>query len=345
MLRYRLALDVGTASLGLVAVLLKEDGTLGEVLFCKVWIFSEPLLPGEKGGVGATKQSHRRTKRLARRVIERRARRLHRIAGLAHLLGLKRESVTAAKGLELPRIRALAATQKISLDDLLRIFLNMSKRRGYSGGFKLGSRPGEVSRGIDKLKAQMDEKGHKTFGQFRWARIQPLKDNPNSLDKSPNSLKFKDDPAGLYVERQMVVDEFNIIWNAQEKHYPFLAEKGIKQQFSDALFFQRPLKSVKGMVGNCLLETNLPRAPLAHPAFQEFRIEKQLADLRWGMGQRAMPLAAPQKNVIRRLLRSQETVSFNSIYSALGEANCMQAHPKSLNMDRASRDVLPPIES
>lgn len=39
-----------------------------------------------------------------------------------------------------------------------------------------------------------------------------------------------------------------------------------------AIFYQRPLKSQKGLVGKCVFEPSKSRAPLSHPLFEEFRM-------------------------------------------------------------------------
>lgn len=38
-----------------------------------------------------------------------------------------------------------------------------------------------------------------------------------------------------------------------------------------AIFFQRPLRSQKGLVGKCTLEPNKARCPISHPSFEEYR--------------------------------------------------------------------------
>jgi CRISPR-associated endonuclease Csn1 len=38
-----------------------------------------------------------------------------------------------------------------------------------------------------------------------------------------------------------------------------------------SIFYKRPLRSQKGLVGKCTLETNKYRAPMSHPAFESFR--------------------------------------------------------------------------
>lgn len=37
------------------------------------------------------------------------------------------------------------------------------------------------------------------------------------------------------------------------------------------IFYKKPLRSQKGLVGKCTLERNKPRCPICHPAFEEFR--------------------------------------------------------------------------
>ena len=92
----------------------------------------------------------------------------------------------------------------------------------------------------------------------------------------------------------MVEHEFNTIWNTQAKHHDILNGthdgKPIREHFYGALFYQRPLKSAADLVAQCGLEPTLPRALRAQMAFQRFRIEKTLADLRWGAGNRAEPI-------------------------------------------------------
>ena len=170
------------------------------------------------------------------------------------------------------------------------------------------------------------------------------------------TLKLKE--AGLYSHRDMLIDEFNKIWNEQAKHHPVLnesrpdpappgGERSIREQFFNAVFFQRPLKSVAPMVGNCALEPSLPRAPMAQPAMQAFRIEKQLADLRWGMGRNAKPLSSEQKAVIRDMLNDPAEITkkdgkltFKKIYTALDNKSLMPIIRRSLNMERSSREDL-----
>ncbi|MGH7193846.1 MAG: type II CRISPR RNA-guided endonuclease Cas9, partial [Candidatus Saccharimonadales bacterium] len=76
------------------------------------------------------------------------------------------------------------------------------------------------------------------------------------------------------------------------------------------------------------------------PWAQAFRIEKQIADLRWGGGRRAESLTPEQKVVIRQRLSEQETAAFSTLYHALRDAGCMDPAQRSLNLERSTRDSL-----
>lgn len=330
---YRLALDLGTSSIGLVAVRLDGNVQPTEIIYHACRIFAEPLDPSKKGGVGEPKKARRRKARLARKLIDRRSRRLKRIAALAELIGLNPATVDADDGQSLHRLRAEAATRAILLPDLLRVLLRMAKRRGYSGGFKTkreDQEEGQVEGGISKLKEEMAKANCDFLGQYLYHRFQ-----------NGQTLKLKE--AGLYADRAMVEAEFDRIWDIQSQHHAVLngSHNGepLHKIFREAIFYQRPLKSVAGMVGNCALEPSLPRAPMCQPAMQAFRIEKQLSDLRWGTGRRA-ELTLAQRDVIRGLLGEKKEVPFSAIYKALQKAGCGDDQGRALNFDRTSRPAL-----
>src|SRR5690606_22380363 len=126
--------DLGTSSIGAVALELDANGVPLRCPWHAVRIFSEPL---EKGQAGLKpKKAGRREARLQRKQLERRARRVRRVAHLAGLLGLDRRSVDAHHGPGFTTLRARAARERIDLEDLLRIMLRLAKRRGYKGEFR-----------------------------------------------------------------------------------------------------------------------------------------------------------------------------------------------------------------
>ncbi len=354
---YRLALDVGTASLGLIALSLNDQLHPTEAVYSSLNIFSEPLLPAKSGGIGEPKKAARRLARQQRRLIERRARRLRRIAHLAPLIGLQPTDVAADDGQHIHELRANAIKQRVELFELLNILLKLAKRRGYAGGFKVrkeDEEAGQVQGGIEDLKTLLTKNDCTTLGELLHKRFG---DTEHAGRGPRQSLKLKS--IGLYAHREMLEEEFERIWSEQARHHSILNGNAaaysvrdlierlpIKQHFKEAIFFQRPLKSVAGMVGQCALEPTLPRAPAAQPVAQAFRIEKQLADLRWGMGRMQRALSKAQRDHIRAMLLDPEqlnkdgALTFGKIYKSLEKASLRQEFPSQFNTDRFSRETL-----
>lgn len=351
MQRWRLGLDVGTASVGAVAIGIDDKGNETAISWHQVRIFSEP---NEKGQTGLTpKKAGRRAARMARRQIDRRASRVRRIAHLAPLIGLDPRAIKSdgRKGQELPTIRARAAREPIDLADFLRVLLRMVKRRGYAGGFRAVKSEkdlGVVQAGSHLLEGELVELGRAqgveraTLGEYLAKR---------QTGGYPTRLKIaQEGVADLFALRAMVEAEFDQIWATQATHHNILnsqkAGRAIRDIFREAMFFQRPLKSPAASVGLCPLEVHLPRAPRAQMAAQEFRIEKTLADLRWGAGRMARPLSRQQSDAIADLLRNPDKltakglVSFKNIYKHLDAVGCPKPDGRALNLDRFSREEL-----
>lgn len=360
-MRYRLGLDLGTASVGAAAFSMDEQGNPLELVWHYERLFSEPLVPDQ--GQLKPKKAARRLARQQRRQIDRRASRLRRIAVVSRRLGIDpRRANTGTHGNDVPALRARAANERIELDQLLAVFLRMGKKRGYGGTFKAVRKvgeAGEVASGASRLEEEMaalaavQNKDVVTVGEYLAARVEyglpaRLKVAANNEYYAPQYATFRqylglpvreDKPdylPNMYALRHQIEDEFERIWATQSMFHEALNARGVKEEIRKAIFFQRPLKSPADKVGRCSLETNLPRAPRAQMAAQAFRIEKQMADLRWGMGRRAEPLNDQQKAVIRELLNQQKELSFSKIYKELEKAGCPGPGGKGLNMDRGA---------
>ncbi len=373
---YRLALDVGTASCGLVVWELDENGQPSRLAWNSLDIWPEPLLPAKSGGVGQPKKAARRSARQMRRGVYRRARRLRKIAHLAGLLGLYAADIPSDNGQHIHKLRAQAAEDRIDLADLLPVLLHLAKHRGPSGDWVYAEpdanrpepkrvkvkggvasadgvgtsqvdepvkqteeeRKGIVA-GVRKLESLMDEAAKQllmegiTLGQYLYYRRQ----------QGETVILGK---GGLYPSRRMVKDEFDCIWNKQSEYHSVLENPEVRKQFFDAIFYQRPLKSPAPMVGHCPLEPTLPRSPAAQMVAQAFRIEKQIADLRWGIGRRAQPLSKEQKAVLREMLddtgvlTQKGDLSFKKVLAAFEVRGCPGPQGCGLNMDRSNRENL-----
>lgn len=348
-LNYRIGIDLGTNSAALVAVELDNKNLATQIIHHEAILFSEPL--ENKQGTLTPKAQDRRLARQQRKQLQRKKRRIKRLAFLAPLLdiqpkqALKQKHFPLKKGLKVPAIiylRAIATSQKIERHELLQVFIKMIKKRGYAGGFRVqtqGSDTGKVQTGANLLTKAL---AGRTLGEYILARVKK---------GLPARLRMDDYPEeeNLYALREHVEDEFNRIWDAQSQYHDILStsakdpltneEKPLKDIFYSALFFQRPLKSFSHTIGSCQLETNLPRSPKAHPASQAFRIEKMLNDLRWGQKRNNdNKLLKQQKDILRELLNKQADVSFSSVYKAFDKAGCPPENKMKFSINRAQKE-------
>ena len=349
-LKYRIGIDLGTNSAALVAVEIDDKNLATQIIHHEAILFSGPL-ENKQGNILVPKAQDRRIARQQRKQLQRKKRRIKHLAFLAPLLGVKpnqplqQKTFPLEKGLKVPSIiylRAISASQKIELHELLQVFIKMIKKRGYAGGFRVktqGSDTGKVQTGANLLTKEL---AGSTLGEYILARIK---------QGLPARLRMDDypDAENLYALREHVENEFNRIWETQSQFHDILSttakdpltneEKPLKDIFYSALFFQRPLKSFSHTIGSCQLETNLPRSPKAHPASQAFRIEKMLNDLRWGQKKyNDNKLSKQQKNILRELLNKQAEVSFSSVYKAFDKAGCPPTNEMKFSINRAQKE-------
>ena len=324
---YRLGIDIGTASAACAAFALDRDGRPAGIIHCAVRIFEEPLQPAKSGGVGEPKKAARRLARQQRRQHQRRAARLRNVAALGAKIGANPAETPPDPGQTIHKIRATAATETVPLPDLLRVFLHLAKRRGYMGVFREpkekkparkksasaeNTEPtrGQVREGVDKLRAEIADG---TLGEYLLRRIRDGRD-----------LRLK--THGLYADKAMVEDEFGRVWKTQAAAHPTLRDGGgaLREEFHEAIFYKRPLRSPAPMVGNCELYPDLPRAPMAQPAFQEFRMEHAIGDLAFvaAGARRREFLSSPQQDIVRNLLRKKREVKFAKMAEEMRRAGC-----------------------
>lgn len=76
------------------------------------------------------------------------------------------------------------------------------------------------------------------------------------------------------VPRSEYEKEFEAICNKQN------ISKVIKEKLYNAIYYVRPLKSQKGLVGKCTFENNKPRIPISHPYFEEFRAKQFINNIK-----------------------------------------------------------------
>ncbi|PKP10626.1 MAG: type II CRISPR RNA-guided endonuclease Cas9, partial [Bacteroidetes bacterium HGW-Bacteroidetes-3] len=138
---------------------------------------------------------------------------------------------------------------------------------------------GVVKKKIHEISQAMADGNFKTLGQYFYnlynKEVEIKNTNTQEIEKF-NRAKIRNQ----YTAREEhYLAEFEIICKAQniegviEKE--LLPEKrftGLAKNLYKAIFFQRPLKSQKGLIGKCPFEKSKSRCAVSHPDYEEYRM-------------------------------------------------------------------------
>ncbi|MBN2867978.1 MAG: type II CRISPR RNA-guided endonuclease Cas9 [Flavobacteriaceae bacterium] len=265
-----LGLDLGTTSIGWALV--NEAETKKETSkIIKTGVRIIPLTVNEKDefskGNKISTNSVRTQKRGARRNNDRFKQRRDKLLKLLVKLGFitNEKEIISNSSIELYKLRAFAVEQKLKKNDLAKVLFLLNTRRGYKSNRKTNEDEND-SEYLSKISDRDDELIEKdiTIGQkfYELLQINPI-------------AKLKD----RVYSRQSYINEFEKIWNEQSKYYPELTDSLKKIIKDKIIFYQRDLKSQKGLLSHCEFEPKHKVVPISSPLFQEFRIWQRLHDL------------------------------------------------------------------
>ena len=148
---------------------------------------------------------------------------------------------------------------------------------------------GPVKRAISDLSEKIQEEKCSTLGEYFYTLYQ-------------KGAKIR----GEYTHRiDHYLTEFDFICNKQK------IPSKIKDAIEKAIFFQRPLKSQKGLVAKCPLENRKACVPISHPDFEEFRMLSYLNNVK-------IKLPTDEK---LRLLSEGERAQIQSLFFRKSKAN------------------------
>lgn len=80
------------------------------------------------------------------------------------------------------------------------------------------------------------------------------------------------------------------------------------------IFYKRPLRSQKGLVGRCTLEPSKPRCPISHPEFEKFRAWSLINNIRFGEDLKETLTLEQKRDLFReRFLLTRSSFKFEEI--------------------------------
>jgi CRISPR-associated endonuclease Csn1 len=322
-MRYRLALDLGSTSLGWAMVRLNPQNEPCAVIKAGVRIFSDGRHPKDGSSLAVSRREARAMRRRRDRLLKRKNRMIATL--LRH--GFFPQDEVARKALEKTdpfALRAKGLDQALLPEEFARALFHINQRRGFKSNRKTDKKEndsGALKTAIGQLRLAMQTTGCRTVGEWLYARHQQglsvrarYRENRIAQDNGKTKIEKSYD---LYIDRAMIEAEFDALWAKQSELNPTLFHDTARDELKDCLLHQRPLKPVKP--GRCTLLPDEERAPLALPSQQRFRIYQEVNNLRLlREGLSEEPLTLSQRNQLANALETNSKRSYTQIQKLLG---------------------------
>ena len=283
-----------------------------------------PLNTDEKDEFSAGNQISKNQKRTARRTQRKgydryqlRRKALTRL--LIQLDMLPDEKLFKLEALELWRLRSVAVEQKVAPKEIGRILYHLNQKRGY----KSSRSDANLDKKDTDYVAEVKGRHHEikalgvTIGQKFYSEL-----------KEDENYRIKQQ----VFPREAYIEEFDAICLEQQKHYPeILTDELINKLKNEIIYYQRKLKSQKGLINICEFEGFTtknregeeafvgPRiAPRSSPLFQVCKIWETIntISLKNRNGE-TYKLSLEEKNRIFAYLDNNDKLTATELYKLL----------------------------
>jgi CRISPR-associated endonuclease Csn1 len=276
-----LGLDVGISSVGL-SVIIENDDSKKEIKELAVRIVPEdPNFHGKfYSGNTASKNLDRTVKRGIRRSNQRfkiRRDELYKVLKENNMFPSEKDF--NLNSLELYALRAKAVSEKITLQEFGRILILLNQRRGFLSNRKSQTEEENSTDYKKRISDLESELNGKTIGQQLYKELKE--------DNNINTVLLRE---RTYL-RATYIEEFDRIWDCQKEFYSDVLTGGLNEEDNKGtlynnirnriIYYQRPLKSQKGLISNCIFEKHHKAITKTSPYFEQFRIWQKLNDLSW----------------------------------------------------------------
>lgn len=330
-MRYRLGLDLGTTSIGWCLIRLDGNDAPSAVIRMGARIFGDGRNPKDGSSLAVTRRLARQMRRRRDRLLKRKA----RLEAALIALGFwpsDHDGRRRLATLDPYVLRRDGLDKPLAPDHFGRAVFHLNQRRGFQSNRRTDRRDSEsglIKSAIHRLREQLAAQGARTVGEWLAQRHE----RRESVRARLRGRSARDKAYDLYVDRAMVADEFDRLWAAQASFDPVFYDDSKRQQLRDTLLHQRPLRPVQP--GRCTLIPDQPRAALALPSTQRFRIYQELNHLRLiGPHLSEAPLSLEQRDELAGLLERGD-VTFVKVLKALKLPSATR-----FNLQDAKRDKL-----
>lgn len=320
MIPYAIGLDIGVTSVGWATVALDENDSPYGIIGMGARIFDA----AEQPKTGESLAAPRREARSARRRLRRHRHRNERIRALITTEKLLSEDqlqhLFDGKLSDVYELRVRALDERISDEELARILIHISQRRGFKSNRKgaASKEDGELLSAITANLARMQQQGYRTAAEMY------LKDSTYSDHRRNKGGKYL-----ATVSRDMVEDEVHQIFAAQRTLGNPSATEALESAYLEILLSQRSFddgpgegspyagSQIERMIGKCPFEPEEQRAAKASYSFERFSLLEAINHIRIVTDQQGLPLTAEQREQLIALAHKSADLNYAKIRKEL----------------------------
>jgi CRISPR-associated endonuclease Csn1 len=330
-MKYRLALDLGTNSIGWALLRLSPEGDAIAIAKAGARIFSDGR--DSKGeSLAVTRRNARSLRRRRDRLLQRKTRMLQLLT--AHgFFPVNEEERRALVDLNPFEIRARGLNEKLTPAEFARALFHINQRRGFKSNRKTDKKEndsGALKIAIKSFRNQLSQvegDGHpRTAGEMLYRRMTDETLEPSQRTVRARFRQLRSQNAegkarieksyDLYIDRKMIEDEFDALWSIQTGFDPLVFNEKARAELKDCLLFQRKLRA--GKPGRCTLIPEEERALMALPSTQLFRIYQELNNIKLlAPDLSEINLSVEQRDEIAAILVKRQKLTFTQIKKQL----------------------------
>lgn len=311
-MKTRLALDLGTTSIGWSLFEMDEAGSISNLVDLGVRIFPN----SRDSQTNQSLASERRAGRTARRRRDRKINKEERLLEFLIDNGLfpkRRKDQEILKRKNVYELRAKALDDKLASYELGRALMHIVQRIGFKSNRKTDSETDSsvMKTSISELRQQMISSDARTLGEYLYNK---QKQNPMATLRIRSSSKNGGsiDGYNFYTDRAMYESEIDQILSKQQEFHENLTDE-ICQKIKTIILFQRPLKLKGDDVGTCTFEDGEKRARNAYPIVQERRIREDVNKLDFIDPVNQSTMSDDQRQQIIDKLQQGKNLTFDQI--------------------------------
>ncbi len=318
---YAIGLDVGITSVGWAALALDEKEMPCGIIDMGSRIFDA----AEQPKTGESLAAPRRDARSSRRRLRRHRHRNERIRALIVRQGvLSDEELSRLYEGELDDIytlRVSALDRRVTNEELARILIHISQRRGFRSNRKKAStkEDGAILEAVNENIKRMEEKGYRTVAEM--------------LLLDGDFSEHKRNKGGNYittVTRDMVADEVKTVFAAQRELGNSTASPSLEEAYLEILLGQRSFdegpggnspyggNQIERMIGRCTFFPEEMRAAKATYSFEYFTLLEKINHIRLLCDGVSLELTPTQRRTLIELAHDTADLNYAKIRKAIG---------------------------